>query len=234
MFGYHGGHINITDGEFLYMKGPATKENKPLYEYTLMPTHMRCMFKPSELQDIELQESFDFTKGCRTMKIEAGAGFINAAQFGSKLFNIKDDPDQLKEIEDLEVEVRLTKIMAEMMKKNDAPVEQYQRMGIPKDGNYTVEMLKDQKEAVKKAEFIEGLGELSYEPGAFNQIMTYMNIILEEERNLFVIQLKAKLEAKGEKIVSKKSVREYVENLPIEEEQKKMALYFIDLAGRTF
>ncbi|MFT8349655.1 sulfatase [Clostridium saccharoperbutylacetonicum] len=233
MFGYHGGHINITDGEYLYMRGPANRENKPLYEYTLMPTHMRSMFKPSELQDIQLQEPFDFTKGCRTMKIEAGKGFINAAQFGSKLFNIKSDPDQLEEIEDLETEVRLTKTMTEMMKKNDAPVEQYQRVGIPRDDEYTVEMLKVQKEAVKKAEFIEGLDELSYEPGAFNQIMTYMNTVTEEKRAEFIKELKTKLEALGEKVVSKKSIRDYVVNLSMPEEQKEMALYFMDLVGRT-
>lgn len=145
LFGYHGGYINITDGEYLYMRAPLNKLNKPLYEYTLMPTHMRSMFKPEELQDVQLSEPFNFTKGCRTMKIEAGRGFINAVQHGSKLFDIRNDPKQLQEIEDLEVEVRLTNAMAEMMKEHDAPKEQYERMGIPKDRKYTLEMLKEQK-----------------------------------------------------------------------------------------
>ncbi|NRT71446.1 sulfatase [Clostridium beijerinckii] len=150
LFGYHGGYINITDGEYLYMKAPLNKLNKPLYEYTLMPTHMRSMFKPEELQDIQLSEPFNFTKGCKTMKIKAGRGFINAVQHGSKLFNIRNDPKQLQEIENLEEEVRLTNAIAEMMKENDAPKEQYERMGIPKDRAYTLEMLKEQKILLNK------------------------------------------------------------------------------------
>jgi len=110
-----------------------------------MPTHMRSMFKPEELQDIQLAEPFDFTKGCKTMKIEAGKAYENSLLFGTKLFNLKKDPEQLQEIEDLEVEVRLINAMAKMMKENDAPVEQYERMGIPRDSLYTIEMLKEQK-----------------------------------------------------------------------------------------
>jgi arylsulfatase A-like enzyme len=233
LFGYHGGHINITDGEFVYMKGPANRTNKPLNEYTLMPTHMRNMFKPQELQDIQLAEPFDFTKGCRTMKIAAGAGFINPVQYGSKLFNVNEDPGQLREIEDLEVEVRLTNAMAKMLRENDAPSEQYQRMGIPEEGEYTLEMLKEQKEAIKKSEVINGLEDLSYEPGAFNQVLSFLNTIPEEKREAAIMGFRTGLEANEEKIVSKKYMQEYVANLPIPEEEKQMALYFIDLAGRT-
>lgn len=35
-----------------------------------MPTHMRQMFQPEELQNIELAGPFSFTKGCKVMKIE--------------------------------------------------------------------------------------------------------------------------------------------------------------------
>ena len=70
LFGIHGGQVNGTDGRYVYMRGPARPDNEPLYEYTLMPTHMRSPFGPEELQDIELAEPFSFTKGCRVMKIE--------------------------------------------------------------------------------------------------------------------------------------------------------------------
>ena len=45
LFGIHGGHVNCTDGRYVYMRGSATEENAPLFEYTLMPTHMDHMFK---------------------------------------------------------------------------------------------------------------------------------------------------------------------------------------------
>ena len=47
-----------------------TIRKKKVYEYTLMPTHMRQMFQPEELQNIELAGPFSFTKGCKVMKIE--------------------------------------------------------------------------------------------------------------------------------------------------------------------
>jgi hypothetical protein len=44
--------------------------NTLLYNYTLMPTHMRSRFSVAELQEISLQEPFSFTKGVPTMNDE--------------------------------------------------------------------------------------------------------------------------------------------------------------------
>lgn len=130
LFGKHGEQINITDGTYVYMRGPVDNTNQPLNEYTLMPTHMRSMFKTQELQDIKLAEPFNFTQGCRTMKIEVKKT-IPSVLLNSKLFNVANDPKQLQEIKDLEVEVRLTNAMVKMMKENEAPLEQFKRMGLP-------------------------------------------------------------------------------------------------------
>ena len=43
LFGYHGGPVNVTDGRYVYMRA-AAGDNTPLYEYTLMPTHMATLF----------------------------------------------------------------------------------------------------------------------------------------------------------------------------------------------
>lgn len=45
LFGIHGAHISIYDGRYIYMKAPISEENRPLYEYTTMPTHMRIYFQ---------------------------------------------------------------------------------------------------------------------------------------------------------------------------------------------
>lgn len=71
LFGVHGAHVNVTDGRYVYMRAPATPDNAPLYEYTHMPTHMKHTFAPKELQKIDLQPPFAFTKGCPTMRIDA-------------------------------------------------------------------------------------------------------------------------------------------------------------------
>ena len=41
IFGNHGGQVNVTDGRYVYMRAPTRPDNQPLYNYTLMPTHMR-------------------------------------------------------------------------------------------------------------------------------------------------------------------------------------------------
>jgi arylsulfatase A-like enzyme len=129
LFGIHGGHLNITDGRYVYMRGPAFPDNEPLFEYTLMPTHMRSRFAVEELQNIELAEPYTFTKGCRMMKIP-GRSRINAYQFGTLLFDLENDPKQEVPIQDSAVEERLTHRLVELMQQNDAPLEQYTRLGL--------------------------------------------------------------------------------------------------------
>lgn len=44
-------HVNIYDGKYIYMKAPVSEKNTPLYEYTLMPMHMRNMFSPCRIRE---------------------------------------------------------------------------------------------------------------------------------------------------------------------------------------
>lgn len=129
LFGVHGGHMNVTDGRYVYMRSCQQPDNTPLYEYTLMPTHMRARFAPDELQDIQLAEPFSFTKGCRTMKVP-GRMWVDPARFGTLLFDLEQDPGQAKPLQDPELEVKMIRHMARLMKENDAPPEQFTRLGI--------------------------------------------------------------------------------------------------------
>lgn len=131
LFGVHGGHVNVTDGRYVYMRAPATPANQPLNEYTLMPTHMRHTFAVSELQDIGLSEPFRFTKGCRTMKIDAGRdGWRDIFRFGNLLFDVEQDPAQEHPLDDPVIEKRMIDLMVKLMRENDAPAEQYERLGL--------------------------------------------------------------------------------------------------------
>src|SRR6478752_4949912 len=69
-FGIHGGHVNVTDGRYVYMRAAADPSNGPLQEFTLMPTHMRSRFTVGELTAWEPAEPFTFTKGVRTMRVD--------------------------------------------------------------------------------------------------------------------------------------------------------------------
>lgn len=129
LYGIHGGHVNCTDGRYVYMRAPQTEENMPLFEYTLMPTHMRSLFSPKELQDIKLQEPFSFTKGCRVMKIK-GRNSGDAYPFGTLLFDLEKDPKQEKPLQDPELEQRMAKLLVRLMRESDCPPEQLKRLGL--------------------------------------------------------------------------------------------------------
>jgi arylsulfatase A-like enzyme len=129
LFGMFGGHVNVTDGRYVYMRAAATPENSPLFEYTLMPTHMRGLFETDELQDIRLAEPYSFTKGCRTMKIASRAA-ANVQRFGTMLFDTQSDPAQETPLSHPETEKRMIALMVELMKANDAPEEQFVRLGL--------------------------------------------------------------------------------------------------------
>jgi len=130
LFGVHGGQVNITDGQYVYMRAPASQVNQPLYDYTLMPTHMRNPFSPKELQDIELAAPFKFSKGCRLMKINASA-WQDSHPYQTLLFDLAADPLQQHPIQNGAIEARLAQQMAALMKANDAPRDQYIRLGLP-------------------------------------------------------------------------------------------------------
>ena len=131
LYGIHGGHINVTDGRHVYMRAAADESNQPLYNYTLMPTHMRYRFDVADLREIELQAPFEFTKDCQTMKIAAQplpGRWI--ADFDTLLFDTQADPGQLNPIQDAAAEADMTEKMVSLMRANDAPPEQYRRLGL--------------------------------------------------------------------------------------------------------
>jgi hypothetical protein len=129
IFGIHGGYINITDGRYVYMLGSATHENQPLYNYTVMATHMRKRFSVEELQQAQFAEPFTFTKDCPLLKIPTQR-WAGTEQMHSLLFDVEADPWQHSPLHDPVVEERLKQQMIVIMQANDAPLEQYERMGL--------------------------------------------------------------------------------------------------------
>jgi len=133
LFGIHGGHVNVTDGRYVYMRACATPDNAPLEEFTLMPTHMRFRFAPAEFDGVELAEPFSFTKGIPTLRLK-GRAQINPYVFGTLLFDLEEDPGQRHPIDDPELELRMLRLLTALLHENDAPASQFQRLGIPEAG----------------------------------------------------------------------------------------------------
>ncbi|MBR1919813.1 MAG: sulfatase [Spirochaetales bacterium] len=131
LFGLHGGHVNITDGTYVYMRAPVGRNE--VYNYTLMPMHMRCLYSVEEMKSATLHPGFDFTKGVPLLKIasvEDRTGDTTPKHaMSTMLFDLRTDPGQEHPIDDPEVEERMCKAMIRLMKENDAPEEQYTRLG---------------------------------------------------------------------------------------------------------
>ena len=129
LFGIHGGHVNVTDGRYVYMRAPARDDNQPLYNYTLMATHMRGPFRPEELTGLEIAGPFSFTKDCQLVKCP-GNPWFNVREFGTLLFDLENDPGEQHPLDDPAVEQQMIDHLVQLMKWNDAPPEQFERLGL--------------------------------------------------------------------------------------------------------
>ncbi|MGW4382455.1 sulfatase [Kitasatospora sp. NPDC004531] len=156
LFGAHGGHVNVTDGRYVYMRAPVSPDNAPLYEHTLMPTHMRGRFTPAELADLELAEPFDFTKNVRTLRAP-GRTFLNPYHQGTLLFDLESDPRQRTPLVDDAAELRMAGLLVDLLRETDAPPSQYLRLGLPADGPVTEEHLLVRAQREQAERFAEPL-----------------------------------------------------------------------------
>ncbi|WP_022916212.1 sulfatase [Ruania albidiflava] len=140
LFGLHGGHVCVTDGRYVYMRACAGDDNQPLFDYTLMPTSMRGRFTPEVLARAELVAPFGFTKGVPVLKVPA-IGPNNPAAFGSLLFDLATDPVQADPLTDPTLEQQMAELLVALMRANEAPAEQFERLGLPATGPVLVEHL---------------------------------------------------------------------------------------------
>ncbi|MFA5687556.1 MAG: sulfatase [Kiritimatiellales bacterium] len=130
LFGMNGGHINVTDGRYVYMRAPeAGKPNAPICQYTLMPAHMREPFTLEELRTAEMAPPLSFSKECPVMKISSDRWKCRH-NFRTMLFDIKADPQQQHELNDPALEQRMIDLLIQCMQSSAAPPEQYLRMGL--------------------------------------------------------------------------------------------------------
>jgi arylsulfatase A-like enzyme len=135
LFGVFGSAVNITDGRYTYFRYPEDLREQELYQYTLMPAHMAALFTTEELSGATMAPPFPFTKGVPLMKIPStpkapfnwwyGPGVI--AEKETVLFDLENDPGQMKPLHDAALEERFARQIATLMTANDAPAEAFRR-----------------------------------------------------------------------------------------------------------
>lgn len=129
MFGYFGDRVNITDGDYVLYRAP--RPGADCYAYTLMPTRMRGFI--DNLEQAELSEPFDFTRGMRLLRMPHQPGSAATSDHPADadvLFDLRRDPGQQSPIEDQAVRKKLLQQLAGLMREVDAPAEQFERMGL--------------------------------------------------------------------------------------------------------
>lgn len=137
LFGQHGTHVNITDGRYVYMRCPLPGREQELYNYIIEPTSYPNAITTEEMKTAQFHEGFSFTKGCPVMRIRGGYGIRTLGfppkslmEYGTLLYDLETDPQQEHPLDDQETEERMIRAMVRLMKENDAPGEQYVRLGL--------------------------------------------------------------------------------------------------------
>ena len=141
LFGMFGAGTNITDGRFTYFRYPPDMSKQQLYEYTIMPMHQKSFFPLDILRGAELVNDFRFAQGVPVLKVPGrrnadGQSVGHVGQGGgyedttTALYDLESDPGQLAPVANPTAEQRLLGLMRELMLKNEAPPEAFERLGL--------------------------------------------------------------------------------------------------------
>ncbi|ASA55338.1 sulfatase [Vibrio gazogenes] len=129
LYGYYGAHLNITDGQYVYMRSPKERHNSQ-YEYTLMPTAIDSRFTQAQLKGATLCDGFAFTNETPVLRIPTSVNYTNSYRFGDKLFDIDADPEQIHPLDNDELALSLLEKIKALLIENEAPDELYQRYAL--------------------------------------------------------------------------------------------------------
>lgn len=229
LVGWHGNQINCTDGRYVYMRGPETLENSPLFEYTLMPTHIKSRFSIEELKNAEFVKGFNFTKECNVLKIPV-KGFNQHFRFGTRLYDILKDPKQSNIIVNYEIEKYMIEGMRKIMIESEAPIEQYERIGIPFDGNIKFDDIINHHRKIESYFILnETLEKINWEDQSKEEFFAFINLMSTHNRNELIEIFQTEVEHK--KIITKNLVRMFIQN-NVSEDKKSMVLYFLNLLSK--
>ncbi|TVR49493.1 MAG: sulfatase [Puniceicoccaceae bacterium] len=130
LFGNFGNHVNVTDGRFVYLRASEGPDDAPLFGYTLLPLGFRGALDRGHPIDFELVDPLPFTRGQRVLRIRHHRHF-NDRLYGTLLYDLETDPGQENPLHESALEKRMIDLLVEEMRRNDAPPEQFLRLGLP-------------------------------------------------------------------------------------------------------
>lgn len=236
LFGFFGAHVNITDGEWVYMKAPEVTEDyegvKDLYEYTLMPTHMRAMFSQEELSNAVLWEAMPFTKDCPVLKVPAKPRITEATNYGTRLYCLKNDEHEQMPVLDFKEEKRMANALIRLLEENDSPAGIYKRLGFTKGEDTDENTLKCLRKSELEEKIPESLRCFKWEAGAANMFRCVMKMIKTERRSYGLAVLESLIKAKHANTVDCVLMEQWILKIASEDEKEKL-LYFACLNSRT-
>jgi len=144
IYGQFGAAINYTDGRYTYFLYPKVAFETNLYQYTLMPAHMRTFFEAEEFAGAALVEPLAFTQGFPVMKLPVLAqskGNMTRRypllEASTVLYDLQNDPQQRHPIKDPDIEQRIRRDIAAHLRANHAPHEMFTRYGLASDIEFT-------------------------------------------------------------------------------------------------
>lgn len=137
LLGMFGGPLCITDGRYSYFHFPNDTEVSAPPMYTLMPSHLETLFTIDELKTSELVDAFPFTKGAPLLRMqmspevgESGRECVANWPGGLSLYDLQNDPQQLRPLDDRQTVARLTEQILQQLAHNDSPAEIYPYYGL--------------------------------------------------------------------------------------------------------
>lgn len=236
IFGFHGSFVNITDGNWLYMRAASSVGNTPLYEYTLMPTHQETMFSPEELKDVEICGPLSFTKGAKVMRIPvpsrlANATFCNSFQYGNLLFNLRDDPEQLHPLDDPETEAKMINALLVQMEESDAPAEQYERLGLSRGSIYDKEKVLEERKLRPSFDSFPITAEYQWNEDAKQIFIGMLSLVGENQIDEYFEALRSVMREQGDSRVTRKHFEALARQFYSEDEGK--IFYFLNKLSRV-
>ena len=130
IFGWYGKTVSVSDGQHVYFRAPASRENHPLYHYFLMPTQYHHRMSADRLKRAELGHFLPWL-ACPVLRVPGLPEFgIHDEIYENRCYNITEDYHQLRDLCGNAVERRMRDMLVDAMKNADSPAEQFERLGL--------------------------------------------------------------------------------------------------------
>lgn len=189
LFGMHETHLNITDGRWVYMRAPLPGTESLRKDYTLMPVHKSDFFAPAELQQAELVPAFSFTKGCPVLCVPAAPFYSDPVNYGSRLYDLQQDPGQLHPLENFPQEAVLATALTKLLDDTDCPGNVYKRFGLVKGCRVTEEEIHAFREQENNLQVPDYLSGYQWTRGGWNAFRALLHFVPEEKIRCFCSDL---------------------------------------------